>query len=319
MTETLTVGLIIGSLRKESFTRKIANAAMALAPPDLRCRIVEIGELAMYNQDLDEAPPQSWQRFRAEIANADGILFLTPEYNRSIPACLKNAIDVGSRPQGQNGWDGKPAGIISVTPYKLGAFGANHALRQALVFINVPTMQQPEAYIGSAETLLTADGTLKDESSKEFLGKFMQALARWVRTNATKNGGTSPFREFLADAREKAASAYVRGDAKPLDAMVATEGDATFFHPQGDIVTGADAVKKRYDGDAKAFGAGGKSSLEILLQGESGDLAFWVGTQDAQAEIGGKSRSMTLRITEIFRRQGDGWRLIHRHADMPAH
>lgn len=186
MSKPLTIAVIIGSLRKESFTRKFANAAIAQAPEEMQCRIVEIGDLAMYNQDLDDDPhdnpPASWERFRGEIAEADGVLFLTPEYNRSIPACIKNAIDVGSRPQGKNKWYGKPAGIISVSPYKLAAFGANHALRQVLVFINMPVMQQPEAYIGNAGDLLAADGTLNNADTAKFLQNFMRALAQWVKT-----------------------------------------------------------------------------------------------------------------------------------------
>lgn len=187
MPERLTIALIVGSLRKESFTRKFANAAIAQAPEEMQCRIVEIGDLAMYNQDLDDNPPTAWERFRGEIAKADGVLFLTPEYNRSIPACIKNAIDIGSRPAGKNGWDGEPAGIISVSPYKLAAFGANHALRQVLVFINMPVMQQPEAYIGNAESLLAADGTLNNADTAKFLQKFMRALGQWVKT--VKQGG----------------------------------------------------------------------------------------------------------------------------------
>src|SRR5579871_5035017 len=149
------IAVIIGSLRKESWTRKITNAAITLAPDTIRCRMVEITDLALYNEDLDLAtPPPPWARFREEIAKADGILFATPEYNRSIPGCLKNALDVGSRPAGKNYWDGKPAAIISVTPYKLGAMAANLALRQCLIFTNLPVMAQPEAYIGDAPHLL---------------------------------------------------------------------------------------------------------------------------------------------------------------------
>jgi NAD(P)H-dependent FMN reductase len=183
MPDRLRIGLIVGSLRKASFTRKIALAAQGQAPDRLDCRIVEIGDLAMYNQDLDDHPPAAWEKFRDEMRATDGVLFLTPEYNRSFPGCLKNAIDIGSRPQGKNLWDGKPAGIISVTPYQLGAFGANHAVRQALVFINVPVMQQPEAYIGKVEELLDTDGRLKNADTGKLLTKFMNALADWVAAN----------------------------------------------------------------------------------------------------------------------------------------
>lgn len=147
MSKSASVAVCIGSLRKASFSRKVANALIAQAPASLSCRIVEIGDLPLYNEDLDGDPPESWTRFRSEIANSDAILFVTPEYNRSMPGCLKNAVDVGSRPAGKNLFDGLPAAVVSVTPYKLGAFGANHALRQTFVFLNLLVMQQPEAYI----------------------------------------------------------------------------------------------------------------------------------------------------------------------------
>ncbi|HXS08112.1 MAG TPA: NAD(P)H-dependent oxidoreductase [Rhizomicrobium sp.] len=175
------IAVIIGSLRKESWTRKITQAAMALAPATLSCRLVEIADLALYNEDLDTGnPPAPWSQFRREIAKAEGILFATPEYNRSISGCLKNAIDVGSRPAGKNHWDGKPAAVISVTPYKLGAFGANLALRQCLIFTNLPVMQQPEAYIGEAAKLLDDSGKLTNEETKKFLTNFMARFADWV-------------------------------------------------------------------------------------------------------------------------------------------
>lgn len=192
MTEPFDVAVIVGSLRKASFTRKVAHAMVEAAPAGLACRFVEIGELAMYNQDLDGTPPAPWTRFRAEIARAGAVLFLTPEYNRSIPGCLKNAVDVGSRPQGKSVWSGKPAGIVSVTPYKLGAFGANHALRQALVFINVPAMQQPEAYIGGAADLFDDQGKLKDDGTRTFLAQYMEAFAKWARTLADAGAPAEP-------------------------------------------------------------------------------------------------------------------------------
>ena len=172
--------ILIGSLRRESFSRKIANAALALAPAGLDARIVEIGELAMYNEDLDADPPASWQRFRAALEGMDGVLFVTPEYNRSIPRCLKNAIDVGSRPPGASKWKGKRAGVISVTPSKLGAFGANHALRQTFVFLDMPALQQPEAYLSNVKDLLDETGGLKDEATRKFLSRFMEAFGAWA-------------------------------------------------------------------------------------------------------------------------------------------
>jgi NAD(P)H-dependent FMN reductase len=176
------IAVLVGSLRKASITRKAAKALIAAAPQELRCTIVEIGDLALYNEDLDENAPPSWTRFRSEIANADAVLFVTPEYNRSIPGCLKNAIDVGSRPPNKSVWNGKPAGVVSVTPYKLGAFGANHAIRQTFVFLNMPAMQQPEAYIGGAADLFGDDGAVNNDDTKKFLSKFMTAFTAWVET-----------------------------------------------------------------------------------------------------------------------------------------
>ena len=135
MSKPASIVVIVGSLRKASFSRKVAQALISQAPASLACRIVEIGDLPLYNEDFDDDPPKSWTRFRSDIADADAILFVTPEYNRSIPGCLKNAVDIGSRPEGKNLFDGLPAGVVSVTPYKMGAFGANHALRQTFAFL----------------------------------------------------------------------------------------------------------------------------------------------------------------------------------------
>jgi len=173
--------VIVGSLRKESFNRKMANALRELAPASLELGIVEIGQLPLYNQDLDpDNVPAAWKEFRDRMKKADGVLFITPEYNRSIPAPLKNAIDVGSRPYGQSVWDQKPAAVISVSPGQIGGFGANHHLRQSLVFLNMPAMQQPEAYIGAADQLFDASGKITNDGTRGFLTKFMEAYAAWV-------------------------------------------------------------------------------------------------------------------------------------------
>jgi NAD(P)H-dependent FMN reductase len=163
------VAIVVGSLRKASFSRKMAHALMAHAPKSLKCGIVEIGDMPLYNEDLDDKPPASWERFRADIRKADAVLFVTPEYNRSIPGCLKNATDIGSRPEGKNVFDAMPAAIVSVTPYKQGAFGANHALRQNFVYLNLLPMQQPEAYIGNAGELFDKGGKLKNNESSGHL------------------------------------------------------------------------------------------------------------------------------------------------------
>ena len=183
------IAVVMGSLRKDSLNRKFAHEVIALAPPSLEFEIVEIGELPLYNQDLEEngaTAPQAWTHFRQRIKDVDGVLFFTPEYNRSVPAPLKNAIDVGSRPYGSSVWSGKPAAIISVSPGAVGGFGANHHLRQSMVFLDMPLLQQPEAYIGGAANLLGADGKLSNDSTKQFLQKFAATFAAWVETNAKK-------------------------------------------------------------------------------------------------------------------------------------
>ncbi len=185
MSATRNVAVIVGSLRQGSFSRLIAKALAALAPPDLHLTIVDIGQLPLYNQDDDgPAPPAAWSAFRAAVKAADAVLFVTPEYNRSMPAALKNALDVASRPYGQSAWNGKPGAVVSVSPGALGAFGANHHLRQSLVFLNVPTMQQPEAYVGGAATLFDERGNLTNPGTREFLQNFMAAFARWIGLTA---------------------------------------------------------------------------------------------------------------------------------------
>jgi chromate reductase len=179
------IAVFVGSLRKESFNRKMANALMTLAPESLKLEIIEIGGLPLYDQDLDDNPPATWIAFRERVMKFDGVLFVTPEYNRSVPAVLKNAIDVGSRPYGKSVWDGKPGAVMSVSPGVIGGFGANHHLRQSLVFLNVLPMQQPEAYIGNAASLFDESGNLANDSIKGFITKFINAFAVWVETNTS--------------------------------------------------------------------------------------------------------------------------------------
>ena len=178
------VGIVVGSLRKASLNRKLALALIAMAPPALALKIVEIGALPLYNQDEDAQMPAPWAEFREQIAACDAVLFVTPEYNRSVPGALKNAIDVGSRPYGKSAWAGKPAAIVSVSPGAAGAFGANHHLRQSLVFLNMPAMQQPEAYIGGADKLFAEDGSISNPSTHEFLTKYLAAFEQWIARNA---------------------------------------------------------------------------------------------------------------------------------------
>jgi chromate reductase len=174
------VAVLVGSLRKASFNRMMAHAARGMAPPTLDLAVVEIGALPLYNEDREADAPAEWVSFRDAIRPVDALLFVTPEYNRSVPGVLKNAIDVGSRPYGKSVWGGKPGAVISVSPGAIGAYGANHHLRQSFVFLNVLAMQQPEAYIGGAAKLFDAGGKLANPETREFLGKYMAAFAAWI-------------------------------------------------------------------------------------------------------------------------------------------
>jgi chromate reductase len=184
MGKSRNVAVIVGSLRKDSINRKVANALIELAPEDLKLGIVEIGQLPLYDQDGDDKPPAEWTEFRERIRAADAVLFVTPEYNRSVPAPLKNAIDVGSRPYGKSAWSGKPGAVVSASPGAIGGFGANHHLRQSLVFLNVAAMAQPEAYLGGADKLFDASGKLNNDATRKFLKGFMEAYEAWITANA---------------------------------------------------------------------------------------------------------------------------------------
>ena len=175
------IGLIIGSLRKDSFNRKIALTLMHLAPKSLDMQIIEIGQLPFFNQDEEASPPHAWVQFREAIKPLDGFLIVTPEYNRSVPAVLKNALDIGSRPYGANLWNGKPCAIVSASIGAMGGFGANHHLRQSMVFLNTPCMQQPEVYLSFVDKLFDDTGNMNNESTKAFLSQFMVAFATWVQ------------------------------------------------------------------------------------------------------------------------------------------
>ncbi|WP_454781345.1 NADPH-dependent FMN reductase [Legionella sp. WA2022007384] len=179
------IAVIVGSLRKESYNRKMAKVLISLAPKSLNLQIVEIGDLPLYNQDLDDEnrPPVAWVQFREQMKTYQGVLFVTPEYNRSVPGVLKNAIDVGSRPYGKSIWSKLPGAVISVSPGAIGGFGANNHLRQSFVFLDIPTLQQPETYIGMAGDLFDAQGNITKEDTQKFLHKFMEAYANWVELN----------------------------------------------------------------------------------------------------------------------------------------
>src|SRR5690606_18035731 len=175
------IGVIVGSLRKDAYTRLLARALHDLSPPSLRLTQLEIGELPHYNQDLEtDSPPPTWTRFREAVLASDAILFVTPEYNRSMPGALKNALDVGSRPWGKSAWSGKPAGVISLTPGALGAMAANHHLRQVLLAVNLAAMPHPEAYIPAAASLFDDQGRLVKAETREFLAGFMREYEKWI-------------------------------------------------------------------------------------------------------------------------------------------
>lgn len=176
------IAVLVGSLRKESWTRKVALAMQKLAPPSLAFEFVEIGDLPAYNQEPDEAgsPPAEWVRFRDAVRDTNGLLFFTPEYNRGVPGFLKNAIDVGSRPYGKSVWSKKPGAVVSVSPGAIGGITANMSLRQPMVFLDVPMMQQPEAYIGNVVSLFDDAGELKSDDTRKFFTTFVTAYAVWV-------------------------------------------------------------------------------------------------------------------------------------------
>ncbi len=174
------VAVVVGSLRNGSYNRKMALAMEKLAPASLKLEIVEIRDLALYDEDLEAAPPQPWLDFREQVRARDAVIFVTPEYNRSVPGGLKNAIDVGSRPYGHSVWSKKPVAVVSVSPGGIGGFGANHHLRQSLVFLDMPVLQQPEAYIGGAATLFAEDGSIANEGTRKFITGLLAAFAAMI-------------------------------------------------------------------------------------------------------------------------------------------
>jgi chromate reductase len=201
------IAIIVGSLRKDSINRKVARSICASANDKLDCNMVEIGQLPLYNQDFDANSPAEYVQFRQAVAAADGILFCTPEYNRGVPGVLKNAIDIGSRPYGQSVWDKKPAAIISASPGGIGGFGANHQLRQACVFLNMPVMQQPEAYLGNVTgDKFDGDGCLKQGPLKDLVLSLATAFADWVDLIVRS-------RQLLAEDRAHAATAPEHANA----------------------------------------------------------------------------------------------------------
>lgn len=172
------IGIVIGSLRKGSYTRSIAEEFLTLVPHGYEAKIFDLSQLPLYNQDYDDLGPlpQSYIDFRQEVGEADAFIFATPEHNRSYTALIKNAIDVASRPYGENKWGGKPGAVVSVSPGSIGGFGANHHLRQVLTFIDVNTVGQPEVYIGNVINLLDEEGKLNKDDTRVLLQKLLDAL-----------------------------------------------------------------------------------------------------------------------------------------------
>ena len=174
------IAVVVGSLRKDSFNRKLANAIVKLAPPEFSFKQVQISDLPLYNQDDDANQAESVKRLKGEIKGAQGILFITPEYNRSIPGVLKNAIDNASRPYGQSVWAGKPAGVIGASIGVIGTAMAQQHLRNVLAFLDVPTLSQPEAFIHAKDGLFDEAGNISADS-KQFLQSWMDRYVAWVK------------------------------------------------------------------------------------------------------------------------------------------
>lgn len=187
------IAVICGSLRENGLSAKLSRAMCIAVGDRLDCRRLNIADLPMYDADLDNEPAEPWQRFRRELSECEGVLFVTPEYNRSIPGALKNAIDVASRPYGHSSWAKKPAAIVSISPGALGGFGCNHHLRQCCVFLDMPVMQQPEAYVGHlSDDKFGEDGRISDPSLAKLVESIIQAFADWVELIHAGRGALAP-------------------------------------------------------------------------------------------------------------------------------
>lgn len=176
------IGVVIGSLRKESFNRKLADALIKMGPPEFTFKHLNISDLPLYNQDDDDHPAESVKRLKHEISEVQGLMFVTPEYNRSMPGVLKNALDHASRPYGQNAWAGKPAGVIGASIGPIATAIAQQHLRTSLAYLDVPTLCQPEAFIHVSENLFDEAGNIGNERSNKFLQSWMDRYVVWVKT-----------------------------------------------------------------------------------------------------------------------------------------
>lgn len=180
MNSSFEVAVIVGSLRNNGFSARLAQALISISPQILSPAIVEIGQLPLYNQDDEYDPPEQHVRFRSRLERANAILIVTPEYNRGVPGALKNALDIASRPHGRSVLAGKPAAVASQSPGAMGGMAANHSLRLALMAMNLATMPQPEIYLANADRCFAADGKLRDAAPAALLANFMEAFAVWV-------------------------------------------------------------------------------------------------------------------------------------------
>ncbi|HEY2629969.1 MAG TPA: NAD(P)H-dependent oxidoreductase [Usitatibacter sp.] len=181
------VAVLIGSLRKEAFSRRLAEALRNLQPASLELEFVDIGGLPLYNQDLEtDSPPAPWAEYRKKIAASDAVLFVSPEYNRGMPASIKNAIDVGSRPYGKASINGKPCAVASCSPGPIGGFGANLQIRQSVLFLDMATMLQPELYVGQVDKAIEPGGKVPSDATRQLLEKFLAKFADWIERNAPR-------------------------------------------------------------------------------------------------------------------------------------
>ena len=179
------IAVVVGSLRADSINKKLADALVKLAPAEFTFKHIEIGNLPLYNQDQDPSPPEVVTKFKAEISSAQGVIFVTPEYNRSIPGVLKNALDQGSRPYGQSAWAGKPAGVLGASIGTIGTAVAQQHLRTMLAYLDMPTLGQPEVYLFVKDDFFTPDGDLANEGTKKFLQGWMDKYVAWVKFHPT--------------------------------------------------------------------------------------------------------------------------------------
>ena len=201
------IAIVVGSLREGSINRKVARSICGRRNDNLDCSMIEIGDLPLYNQDYDALPqqPEPYVRFRKQVGAADGVLFVSPEYNRGVPGVLKNAIDVGSRPYGQSVFDKKPGAIVTASPGAIGGFGSNHQIRQAAVFLNMPMMLQPEAYLGHvSDDSFDDSGCLKDGPLKDLITVLAHAFSGWIETILRSRQLLAEDSAHAAKAREKA-------------------------------------------------------------------------------------------------------------------